>query len=162
MPAQMKPCEAFLRGLSWHWLLAGLLTPSPSKPLWGRSLSIIPPGCLFLNRVFFEPVANWRLFDLSAAHLALRSFNDAQLIPRAVLVVIHRSSVRSFLDSSPAGWGFRFETNKQKKITPTWLSWKQAAWVRQWSQAWWEQRQAWELEDTGWEKIKIVWNSIEE
>lgn len=39
----------------------------------------------------------------------------------------------------------QFYTN----ITPTWLSWKQGAWVRRWSWVWWgSQRQVWELEES--------------
>lgn len=38
----------------------------------------------------------------------------------------------------------QFYTN----IMPTLLSWKQGAWVRQWSWAWWgSQRQVWELKE---------------
>lgn len=77
----MKPCEAFLQGLFWHWLLAGLLTPSPSKPLCGGSLSLIPPGCFFLKQCLLRTCSQVMPFKPNCCSLGTEELCNAELIP---------------------------------------------------------------------------------
>lgn len=81
MLALMKPCKASLWGLFWHWLLAGLLTPTFSMPLCGRSLSLIPPGCSFLKQGLLWTLAKWRLLNQTVALFKLSSFWITNLCP---------------------------------------------------------------------------------